>query len=222
MPWPLRKCRLPALSALPGLSALPRLSALLLLTACATSPLDSPGWQAHRAAVAQLDHWQLDGRLNIRQGRESDTINLHWTQHGEQVSIRLSATLLGLGGVAIEGDSALVRVEKNGEEARLLPGLDALSREYLDYDFPAVYLLWWVRGLPVPGLPAEPVLDQNQLLHSLVQTDPAGQRWELGFENYERVGPVILPRRINLQSQGVLLRFLVSDWQLPDQDAAAP
>ncbi len=207
MPQQLCVQRLPAALAL---------AASLLLGACASNPLQSPGWQAHRDSVTQITDWQLDGRLNIRQGRDSDTINLNWTQRGEQVSIRLSATLLGLGGVAINGDAGSVIVEKNGEEPRVLPGLDALGREYLDYDFPAAYLLWWVRGLPVPSLPASPVLDQNQLLHSLVQTDPTGQRWELGFENYEQVGAVILPRRINLESQGVRLRFLISDWQLSD------
>lgn len=190
------------------------LLALLLLGACASSPLQSPGWQAHRASVTQVTDWQLDGRLNIRQGRESDTINLNWRQSGDRVSIRLSATALSLGGVHIEGDDTQVTIEKSGEEPRVLPGLDALSGEYLDYDFPAAYLRWWVRGLPVPSLPATPVLDQNQLLHSLVQTAPDGQRWELSYENYEQVGTVIMPRRINLSSQGVLLRFLISDWQL--------
>jgi outer membrane lipoprotein LolB len=198
---------------LPGALAL-----LLLLGACASNPLRSPGWQVHRDSVTQVSNWQLDGRLNIRQGRESDTINLSWLQQDKRVSIRLSATLLGLGGVAINGDDDSVIVEKNGEEPRVLPGLDALGREYLDYDFPAAYLQWWVRGLPVPTLPAVPVLNQHQLLHSLIQTDPMGQRWELSFENYEQVGDVILPRRINLESQGVLLRFLISDWQLPNAD----
>lgn len=207
-------CRLSGLRRLPALLWLPL---MLVLTACASGPLDSPGWQAHRASVERIADWQLDGRLNIRQGRASDTINLHWQQSGRKVSIRLSATLLGLGGVAIEGDDRRVTVQKNGEAPRELPGLDALSREFLDYDFPAAYLLWWVRGLPVPTLPAEPVLNQDQLLHSLVQTDARGQRWMLGFENYERVGEVILPRRINLESQGVRLRFLISDWQLQAQ-----
>jgi outer membrane lipoprotein LolB len=199
------------LCRLPGALAL---SALLLLGACASSPLRSPGWQAHRESVTQVTDWQLDGRLNIRQGRESETINLNWKQSGDRVSIRLSATALSLGGVLIEGDDASVTIEKSGEQPRVLPGLDALSSEFLDYDFPADYLRWWVRGLPVPSLPATPVLDQNQLLRSLVQTAPDGQRWELSYENYEQVGSVIMPRRINLSSQGVLLRFLISDWQL--------
>jgi outer membrane lipoprotein LolB len=204
---PLQSC----VRRVPGVLAL---FALLLLGACASSPLQSPGWQAHRESVTQVSDWQLDGRLNIRQGRESDTINLNWKQSGEHVSIRLSATVLSVGGVVIEGDDASVTIEKSGEEPRVLPGLDALSSEFLDYDFPAAYLRWWVRGLPVPSLPATPVLDQNQLLFSLVQTAPDGQRWELSYENYEQVDNVILPRRINLASQGVLLRFLISDWQL--------
>lgn len=204
---PLQSCvrRLPSVLAL---------FAFLLLGACASSPLRSPGWQAHRESVTQVTDWQLDGRLSIRQGRESDTISLNWKQSGDRVTIRLSSTMLGLGGVLIDGDDTRVTIEKSGEEPRVLPGLDALGSEFLDYDFPAAYLRWWVRGLPVPSLPAMPVLDQNQLLFSLVQTAPNGQRWELSYENYEQVGSVILPRRINLSSQGVLLRFLVSDWQL--------
>lgn len=204
----LSRCRLHGILAV---------ASLLLLSACASSPLNSPGWQAHRDSVTRVEHWQLDGRLNIRQGRESDTISLNWNQQGNHVAIRLSATLLGLGGVRIEGDQTQVVVEKNGDEPRVLPGLDALSSEYLDYDFPAAYLLWWVRGLPVPSLPAAPVLDQNQLLQSLVQTAPDGQRWELSYANYERVDEVILPRNIDLQSQGVRLRFRINDWQLGDE-----
>jgi|LauGreDrversion4_2_1035121.scaffolds.fasta_scaffold694960_2 outer membrane lipoprotein LolB len=204
---PLQSCA----RRLSGVLALP---ALLLLGACVTSPLQSPGWQAHRNSVTQVTNWHLDGRLNVRQGQESDTVNLNWRQTGDRVSIRLSATLLGLGGVLIDGDDTSVTIEKNGEQPRVLPGLDALGDEYLDYDFPAAYLRWWVRGLPVPSLPATPVLDQNQLLYSLVQTAPHGQRWELTFDRYEQVDAVILPRRIRLLSQDVQLTFLISDWQL--------
>lgn len=205
---------MPLQSCVRRLSGVVALAALLLLGACVSSPLQSPGWQAHRESVTQVTDWQLDGRLNVRQGRESDTIGLSWKQSGDRASIRLSSTVFGLGGVLIEGDDTRVIIEKSGEEPRELPGLDALSNEFLDYDFPAAYLRWWVRGLPVPSLPATPILDQNQLLFSLVQTAPDGQRWELSYENYEQVGSVILPRRINLSSQGVMLRFLISDWQL--------
>jgi outer membrane lipoprotein LolB len=193
---------------------------LLLLAGCASLPPATMPveWQAHAETLASLQTWTLSGRLNIRQGRQSDTVNLHWAQDRTAFSIRLSGTL-GMGGVQLQGDDTQVLLEKAGEEPRLLPSLEALGREYMDYDFPAAYLTWWVRGLPVPDLPAQSTLNEQNLLQTLVQHSPEGQRYELTFERYSVVDGLALPSRITLQSQGVMLRVLVDGWQIPPQQA---
>jgi outer membrane biogenesis lipoprotein LolB len=58
-------------------------------------------------------------------------------------------------------------------------------------------------------------LNEQSLLQTLVQTSPSGQRFELSFDRYEQVQQIALPGRINLQSQGVTLRFLIDGWQTP-------
>jgi outer membrane lipoprotein LolB len=191
------------------------MACMTALAGCASAPPPLPvEWQNHVTAVSALQAWSLSGRLNIREGQQSDTVNLNWSQTNESFAIRLSGTL-GLGAVHLEGDNDSVVLEKAGEEPRLLPGLDALSSEYLDYEFPAAYLRWWVRGLPVPYLPVSSTLNEQSLLQTLVQTSPSGQRFELSFDRYEQVQQIALPGRINLQSQGVTLRFLIDGWQTP-------
>jgi outer membrane lipoprotein LolB len=194
---------------------------LLLLASCASLPSATMPveWQAHADSITALETWTLNGRLNVRQGRQSDTVNLNWAQDGATFSIRLSATVLGLGAVLLQGDDRQVLLEKAGEEPRLLPSLEALGHEYMEYEFPAAYLTWWVRGLPAPSLPAQSTLNEQNLLQTLVQHSPDGQRYELTFERYSVVDGLALPSRITLQSQGVMLRVLVDGWQIPPQQA---
>ena len=190
----------------------------LLLGGCATGTgVDGPGYvgfEAHRTAVLALADWQLAGRLNIRQQQQSDTVSIRWQQQGESFDITLSSTMLGLGTTRLSGGTAGVLVEKAGETPVTLPDLQALTRDYLTFDFPAANLLYWVRGLPAPGLPATTAFDTSNLLASLTQQDSSGRRWQLTFDRHVPVDGLVMPGRIRLNSEDVQLTFLVGEWQL--------
>lgn len=196
----------------------------LLLTACATR--FEPGtpayrdWELHRETILALADWQLSGRLNVLQNNQSDTVLINWEQQDPVFNLLLSGSF-GLGAVHVHGMPTLVTVEKAGEDAVTLPSLSAVTREYFGYDFPTAQLLYWVRGIPDPGLPASTTLDENQLLSSLSQVDPAGQEWTLGYDNYAgfshgAAGTVYLPGRIRARRDGLQLTFLVNEWLLPE------
>ncbi len=197
------------------------LSASLLLAACATRPvaLDDPDWRRHEDSVAALENWELSGRLNVRQNNESDTVQINWLQQQDFFDLRLGSSLLGLGAVRVQGNPMLVTVEKAGAETATLPSLDAVTREYFGYDFPTAQLLYWVRGLPAPGLRGSSTLDANRMLASLRQVDASGLEWNLEFERYLELeggaGMVFLPGRIRVQREGLQLTFLIDDWQVP-------
>ena len=205
-----------AFSQIPRPLLLPALVALaiVLLSACTSMPTAQVSdWQSHQASLTAMQQWILRGRLNIRQNRQSETVNLSWQQTPQEFSIRMSGAL-GLGAVNLSGNQSGVTLERSGEETVFLPDLDALSHDYLGYDFPAAYLLYWVRGLPALGLQASNTTNDQNLLQTLIQTDTSGQRWDLAFESYQAVDTLILPKRIKMQSQGVQLTFLIDKWQL--------
>lgn len=190
----------------------------VLLGGCATTqqsaaPTANPDFNVHQQAVLAKPDWQLSGRLNVRQAKQSDTVSLNWQQQEQNFDLTLSGAL-GLGTTRVRGnDRNGLRVEKAGEAAIELPNLQALTRDYLAFEFPAAHLLYWVRGLPVPGLPTTTEFDSNNLLTNLSQQDEDGRTWQLVFDRYEAVDALPLPGRIRLTADDLQLTFLINDWQ---------
>jgi outer membrane lipoprotein LolB len=206
-------------------SPLIRISAILLwftLAACASlepaAPLGSTDFQANQRTLLAHQDWSLKGRLNVRQNQKSDSVNLSWQQQDQRFDIRLWG-MIGLGSTRVYGSNRSVTVEKAGERPLQLPNLEALTKDYLSFEFPAAYLLYWVRALPVPGIAASTEFDANSRLAGLSQRDSKGRVWQLTFERYSQVQDVVLPGRIKLATGDLQLTFLVDEW-LPN--AATP
>lgn len=197
------------------------LSLTLLLTACATQPLvlNDPDWLRHQSSVDSLRSWELSGRLNVRQNDQSDTVNINWKQQDAAFDLRFNSSVPGLGAVHAYGLPTQVTVEKTGEEPATLPGLGAVTQEYFGYELPAAHLLFWVRGLPAPGLSGSSTLDANRMLETLRQVDKTGLEWTLDFDRYlvleGGTEMVYLPGRIVIRREGLQLRFLINTWQVP-------
>ncbi len=206
-------------------SLLIRISTLLLglaLAACTSlepvAPIGSTNFQANQQELLAHQEWSLKGRLSVRQERQSDTVNINWQQHNQNFDITLRGTL-GIGSVHLYGNDHGLTMEKSGESPVNLPNLEALTKDYLSFEFPAAYLLYWVRALPVPGMSAATVFDENSRLTSLTQNDSKGRPWLLTFDRYAVVQGLVLPGRIKLTKDAVQLTFLVDQWQL---NAALP
>jgi len=186
------------------------------LTACSTlAPDFTPPPEGYRQAVANLENWSLRGRLNIRRGNDSDTVNLQWEQTGPAFDISLSGTL-GLGAVHINGDDRSVMIEKAGEDPVVADSLEDFSSDYLGYTFPARELLYWVRGLAAPGDRTAGTLNSEGLTATLSQADSRGRRWELQYDRYRDIDGIILPGRISLEQSPYRLTFIISDWTVPE------
>lgn len=195
------------------------LTLALVLAACATQPLviDDPDWLRHEQSVSAIENWELSGRLVVRQEGNSDAVNINWQQAGASFDLRLFGSL-GLGAVRVHGEPGAVTVERGGEEPVVLPGLDAVTREFFGYEFPTAELLYWMRGLPAPRRPGTPGFDTNGMLATLRQADANGVEWELEFERYIPVDGAemtYLPGRITARQGSLELRFTISRWTLP-------
>ena len=189
----------------------------LFLTGCQSLPApqmpEPASWASQRQTLLDIDHWSLSGRLNVRHNTRSDTININWLQTGNDFEIHMSGSL-GMGAVAVHGDINRVVMEKAGDEPVVLEDMDALGRQYLDFDFPASHLKFWVRGLPVPDLAMQATWNDLAQLSTLTQTDAQGQRWNLTFDRYQNRNDLPMPGRIRLEQHDIRLTFLISDWQI--------
>lgn len=193
---------------------------LVLLTSCTTlSPPPTFEDSNYQQKLRTLDAWSLRGRLNIRSGNNSDTININWQQDQAAFDINLSGTL-GLGAVRLSGNSQRVLVEKAGEEPFMAGSLAVLGSDILGYAFPANELLYWIRGLSAPGSRPQTTYNADGLVATLSQTDGNGRVWELQYDRYQDVQGYYLPGRLRLEQSPYRLTFLIADWDLPE--AAEP
>jgi outer membrane lipoprotein LolB len=188
-------------------------AAVLLLTGgCATLPPagEVRDWPAERAALQALDRWSLDGRIAVAAGEDGFTGGFDWVQSGEQADVELSGPMGGSAvKIRIQGDRVDVIAHGQGATAE---DSQALLARYFGPDraLPAAEMRYWLLGVPAPHAPAEETLGADRRLAALAQ---AG--WEVRFDRYQGIGRLSLPARLEMTTEGLRLRVVVSDWRLP-------
>lgn len=186
----------------------------LLLVSCTTSTnLIDRNWQTHQILVNNASSWTLQGRLNIRQANNSDTVTLNWQQMVQDFEINLSGAF-GIGATMISGNQESIRLQQGNQNPIEAASLSELSRDYLGYEFPAEALQFWVRGIPSPDSTSTMEFNENQLLASLSQTDAQGNQWLLEYDRYQESGGLNLPGRIRMSHPDYLLTFIIQSWQI--------
>jgi outer membrane lipoprotein LolB len=189
-------------------------SLLLLVSACATQPpqqtaLSEALWQTHRQQLAQLDEFQLNGRLGVKTADDSWTVNVIWQQHPQQYELRFTAPM-GQGAMLLEGTPRGVVLRTSDKKVYRAANPDALMAEVLELPLPVTYLYHWVRGLPAPEVAiTEYLTTTNGFLYRLQQ---AG--WTIEFDRYQTVQTVQLPGRLWLSNDQFEARFAISEWQV--------
>lgn len=186
---------------------------VLALNACAfitTPPATQPGvvdaaaWQARQNALADFDHWSLQGRAATGKilGWSG---NLNWQQRGEAFDVRLAGPV-GIGGMRAKGTLEQVEVRtEDGSFVTTEP--EVLVKEALGWEFPLEGLRFWIVGLPQPDAPARLAVNDAGELVDLQQSG-----WRLAYTEYQQTQGMNLPRRIILDNGDNKIRLVVDRW----------
>jgi outer membrane lipoprotein LolB len=174
-------------------------SLLSFLCASCATPLPRPPaahlqqlWQVHESGLLLIQHWDLRGRLAVHTGERGGQASLTWKRAAAQQSIRLNGPL-GRGVVRVtqnENGAELQDVEQHVLHAA---NAEELLYRYTGWRLPLNNLNYWVRGVPVPDLPAIRELDDAGRLKTLRQ-----QGWEVQYQEYRQFEGHDLPKRLTL------------------------
>ncbi|WP_158754428.1 lipoprotein insertase outer membrane protein LolB [Dyella sp. S184] len=186
----------------------------LLLVACApvvrmkgdTGLLND---QAKREqALAHADHWTLQGRLGVSDGKSGGTGSFSWTQNGDQYEFVLR-------GPAISGMNFRL---SGGPDGALLEGLDGgpvhgsdaevLMHKALGWDVPLRDLRAWVLGLRADSGPAELSFGTDRL-PSLLQQDG----WAVDYREWDATRKPPLPTKVYAGKPPYTVRLSIESWQ---------
>ena len=168
---------------------------------------DPQQWRAHKARVAALDGWQINGKVGIRAPKDSGSGTLFWLQRQEYFDIRLSGPL-GRGATRLTGRPDAVSLEVAGQGRFEADSPEALVEAQLGWQLPVSHLLWWVRGLPAPDSRSRITLDAESHLAQLEQDG-----WKVDYQRYTEQNGYALPERIKLYGQNLEVTLVIKDWQ---------
>ena len=186
---------------------------LLLAAGCATLPPmgKSDDWPARRAALQSLDRWRLNGRIAVAAGADGFSGSFDWAQTGERADIALRGPMGGTRlAIQVDGGRFQVTDERGashaGEEAEQV----VAERIGPGKPLPVDAMRYWLVGAPAPDTPHEETLGGEGRLAGLVQSG-----WQVRYDRYEPVGALALPARLEMTTDGLRLRVVVSNWSLP-------
>jgi len=168
-------------------------------------------WKNTKQAIQQQTHWSLIGKVGIRTPEDSLTIAINkWTQENDNFEINLSSTFFGLGASTLQGNSQLVTLTESGEMPTYSEHPNTLMETSLGFPLPIIYLSYWVKGLPVPGLISKIEFNKQGLPSTIRQN-----LWTLHFSNYHLEQGIPLPGKIKLEQNNTRIILAIKKWTLP-------
>lgn len=197
------------------------LMAAISLSACSTIQLeplpegltDQPpaSWQSRSAELKQFDHWQLSGKLAVRQPSDSGTAIInHWIQQGEAYDLALSSSFLGMGSTTLKGVPGFIELTLSNGDTYRSGDPDSLMKAATGWQLPLQSLTWWIRGLPAPDGDFRLLFNDTGELAMIHQ---AG--WEIRYDRWHepKGDQPALPARVTALKEKKRVRVVVSSWQ---------
>ena len=185
----------------------------LLLAAC-VAPVRMKGdaglldaQRTRERALAHADHWMLQGRLGVSDGKDGGSGSFSWTQNGDGYEFVLRAPITGKS-FRLSGDAAGALLEGLEPGPLRGPDAEALMRKALGWEVPLRDLRAWVLGLRADSGPAELDFGANRL-PSLLRQDG----WAVDYREWDAARTPPLPIKVYAERPPYKVKLSIESWQ---------
>jgi outer membrane lipoprotein LolB len=189
-------------------------AALPLLLAACVAPVRMKGdagllndQLAREKALAHADHWMLQGRLGVSDGKDGGSGSFSWTQNGDRYEFVLRAPITGKS-FRLSGDAGGALLEGLEPGPLRGPDAEALMRKALGWEVPLRDLRAWVLGLRADSGPAELDFGANRL-PSLLQQDG----WTVDYREWDAARMPPLPTKVYAERPPYKVKLSIESWQ---------
>ncbi|HWU77841.1 MAG TPA: lipoprotein insertase outer membrane protein LolB [Rhodanobacter sp.] len=188
----------------------------LLLAACVPAVRmkgDASLLNAQRAreqALAEADHWTLQGRLGVSDGHTGGSGSFSWTQNGDHYEFVLRGPAISGMDFRLSGSPRGALLEGLREGPLRGPDAEALMRKALGWEVPLHDLRAWVLGLRAKGAPAELSFGADRL-PSLLRQDG----WTVDYRDWDSSRQPPLPTKLYAERAPYKVRLSIESWHFP-------
>lgn len=169
-------------------------------------------WAERQRVFAQMQQWQLKGRVGLQLRDQSWSFGLDWAQRGNsQYEMQIKNPLTGgLMATVMETGSQVTLKASDGKTYQDTDAERLLAKQ-LKMNLPLKNLQYWARGIPSPAVAVDNVkLDAYGRPTRLQQ---AG--WVIDYPSYEGSGAQALPSKMQLEkaSDHVKAKLVAKEWK---------
>ena len=157
--------------------------------------------------LAHADHWVLQGRLGVSDGKDGGSGSFSWTQNGDQYEFVLRAPITGKS-FRLSGGPDEALLEGLGPSPLRGPDAEALMRKALGWEVPLRNLRAWVLGLRADSGPAELSFGADRL-PSLLQQDG----WAVDYREWDASRQPPLPKKVYAEKLPYKVKLSIESWQ---------
>jgi outer membrane lipoprotein LolB len=192
---------------------LPLLLAVSLLAACSSVPkidkdLKPQLWLEHQIAINGITAWNINGRLAVKNEKDSGTATLLWEQSFANYELRVIAPL-GQGTYILKGTSDGVVMQDPKNISTKAETAEQLLYEALGWKIHINGLKYWVRGIPEPYMIySELLLDEKGRLTNMKQSG-----FDVSVLRYTEQNGISLPEKLTIKSNDIQLKLVIKDWK---------
>ena len=195
-----------------------------VLSACTTAPKgpeNAVNLTVQLEKVAQVQQWEMRGKIAFRQGKDAASLNLVWKNDSGDFDFRLT-NFLGVSLVNLDVSQHQSILKADGETyVDALP--EPLIYQITGMIIPVDSLLSWVKGLPLRG--DKFTLTEKGLVDTLESYCQGCRKWQVAYSNYGSVElddgtSVWLPHSITLTQKEIpdmpktQLKIKIYQWTL--------
>ena len=188
----------------------------LLLAACMPAPLvrmkgdagQLAAQQRREQALAHADHWVMQGRLGVSDGRDGGSGSFSWTQNGDRYAFVLRGPAISGADFRLSGgpDGATLEGLKSGPISG--PDAETLMRRALGWEVPLRDLQAWVLGLRADSGAAAVSFGDNALPSLLIQDG-----WSVEYRQWDTTRQPALPTKVYASKPPYKVRLSIESWQ---------
>ncbi|MHB1946499.1 MAG: lipoprotein insertase outer membrane protein LolB [Gammaproteobacteria bacterium] len=185
------------------------LASCTTVTEQAQTPVNqSMSWNKRVDAISKVQAWNVKGMIAIHEARDAVSATLQWQQKYRNYHIALFGPL-GSNSYELTGQPGRVELAGANGKRAVASTPEALLAQQAGWHLPVSNLYYWIRGIPVPSLPAQKQLDAY---NHLIQLNQDG--WSIRYLRYTSVNNTDLPSKIFLDNPQLNVKIVISQWQI--------
>jgi outer membrane lipoprotein LolB len=162
--------------------------------------------EAREHALGGTDHWVLQGKLGVSDGKDGGSGTLNWSQNGERYEFTVRSPVIGKSFRLSGGPDGALLEGLDGGPLRG-PDAESLMLKALGWDVPLRDLRAWVLGLRADGGPAELSFGADRL-PSLLQQDG----WNVDYREWDAARQPPVPKKVFAEKPPYRVRLSIESW----------